>query len=287
MYGAIIGDIVGSKYEFDNIKTKDFPLFSSGCDYTDDTIMTVAVAKAIMLSREARASANGPGREFYDVLIEVMQDFGRRYPHPMGAYGSRFAAWLKSAEPQPYGSYGNGSAMRVFPCALSALSLEEALVMARISAEVTHNHPEGIKGAKAVAAAVFLAKIGRSKQEIRQYINNNFYNLDFTLDSIRDTYKFEASCQRSVPQAIAAFLESNSFEDAIRGIVSIGGDTDTTAAITGSIAWTFYTAANGGWSKNQITPEMSAILEKAKSYLPQEFIDIVEEFRKMCLSIQG
>lgn len=156
--------------------------------------------------------------------------------------------------------------------------------MARISAAVTHNHPEGIKGAEAVAAAIFMAKSGKSKEDIRKFIAENYYNLDFTLDSIRASYSFEASCQRSVPQAIVAFLESYSFEDAIRGIVSIGGDTDTTAAITGSIAWAYCTAANSSWSKNQITPEMSAILDKAKSYLPQEFIDIEKDFHEMCLS---
>lgn len=282
MYGAIIGDIVGSKYEFNNIKTKDFPLFSSECNYTDDTIMTVAVAKAIMLSRDEQCKTSGNGRSFFDILVEVMRDFGRRYPHPMGAYGSRFSEWLTSAEPQPYGSYGNGSAMRVSPCALAAVNLDEALEMARISAAVTHNHPEGIKGAEAVAAAIFMAKSGKSKEDIRKFIAENYYNLDFTLDSIRAAYRFEASCQRSVPQAIVAFLESYSFEDAIRGIVSIGGDTDTTAAISGSIAWAYYTAANSSWSKNQITPEMSAILDKAKSYLPQEFIDIEKDFHEMC-----
>ena len=215
MYGAFIGDIVGSKYEFNNIITKQFPLFSPGCDYTDDTIMTVAVAKAILLSREEQFKRDENGKGFQEFLIEVMQDFGRRYPHPTGAYGGSFAKWLRQKNPKPYGSYGNGSAMRVSPCGLAAVTMEEALALARASASVSHDHPEGIKGAEAVSAAVFLAKCGRTKEEIGQYISEHYYNLDFTLDSIRETYKFDGSCQGSVPQAIVAFLESENFEDAM------------------------------------------------------------------------
>ena len=285
MYGAFIGDIVGSKYEFNNIKTKDFPLFSAGCDYTDDSIMTAAVAKAIMLSREEMSRGNKSGKGFKDFLVESMQTFGRRYPHPTGAYGGRFAQWLRSNDPKPYGSFGNGAAMRVSPCGLAAVELKEAIALAELSAEVTHNHPEGIKGAKCVAAAVFLAKVGRSKDEIRQYVADNYYNLDFTLDSIRDSYRFDGSCQGSVPQALVAFFESASFEDAIRNVVSIGGDCDTTGAITGSIAWVYYAMQSGsysGWCSGKFDPEMLRIREKSKTYLPKELIEIAEEFHDIC-----
>ena len=279
MYGAFIGDIVGSKYEFNNIKTKDFPLFSPGCDYTDDSIMTAAVAQAILCT--AREDCG----DFSRVLVETMQDFGRRYPHPTGAYGGRFADWLRRENPAPYGSYGNGSAMRVSPCALAAVTLEEALELARVSAAVTHDHPEGIKGAEAVAAALFLAKTGASKEEIRQYVAEHFYSLDFTLDSIRADYHFDVSCQGSVPQAIVAFLESADFEDAVQGAVSIGGDCDTTGAMAGSIAWTYYTVEAGGteaWVQGRIPPAMEEIRAQADSLLPQEFIDIASAFHQLC-----
>lgn len=291
MYGAFIGDIVGSKYEFDNIKTKEFPLFSAGCDYTDDTIMTVAVAKAIMLSRqECFEKDENKGKGFQTILVEVMQDFGRRYPNPTGAYGGSFAKWLRQKTPKPYGSYGNGSAMRVSPCGLAAVTIKEALALARASASVTHNHPEGIKGAEAVSAAVFLAKCGKSKAEIRQYITEHYYNLDFTLDSIRETYKFDGSCQGSVPQAIVAFLESENFEDAIRNVISIGGDCDTTGAITGSIAWIYYAVRTGrydGWVYNRFDPSMLKIKTQAMAYLPKEFIEIADEFHEVCWKRAG
>ena len=284
MYGAFIGDIVGSKYEFNNIKTKDFPLFSSGCDYTDDSIMTVAVAKAIMMSREEMFRGNKSGKSFKDFLIESMRSFGRKYPHPTGAYGEGFSQWLRSKDPKPYGSFGNGAAMRVSPCGLAAVELKEAIALAEISAEVTHNHPEGIKGAECVAAAVFLAKSGKSKDEIRQYVADNYYDLDFTLDSIRDSYRFDGSCQGSVPQALVAFFESSSFEDAIRNVISIGGDCDTTGAITGSLAWVYYaiqSGSYGGWCSGQFDPEMLQIKEKAKAYLPKEFTEIADEFHEI------
>lgn len=283
MYGAFIGDIVGSKYEFHNIKTKSFPLFSQGCDYTDDTIMTVAVAKALLLSRREQFEKNR--KSFSAFLVEVMRDFGRRYPNPTGAYGGSFANWLRQDNPLPYGSYGNGSAMRVSPCGLAAVTMEEALTLARASACVTHNHPEGIKGAEAVSAAIFLAKSGESKEKIKQYIGEHYYDLNFTLDSIRDSYSFDGSCQGSVPQAIVAFLESVSFEDAIRNVISIGGDCDTTGAITGSIAWVYYAVQTGGysgWVDNKFDPAMLAIKAEALTYIPQEFSDIAEEFHEMC-----
>lgn len=281
MYGAFIGDIVGSKYEFNNIKTKTFPLFSAGCNYTDDSIMTTAVAKAILLSYDEQLKNKGNGKGFQEYLVEVMQNFGRKYPNPTGAYGGNFAKWLRQNNPKPYGSYGNGSAMRVSPCGLIAVTLEEALELARASACVTHNHPEGIKGAEAVSAAIFLAKCGNTKEEIKQYINDHYYNLNFTLDSIRDNYNFDGSCQGSVPQAIVAFLESENFEDAIRNVISIGGDCDTTGAITGSIAWIYY-AGYGNWVTDNFDISMQKIKNTAMEYLPKELIDIANKFSKVC-----
>ena len=260
LYGAIIGDIVGSKYEFNNITNKDFPFFSEGCGYTDDSIMTIAVANALQASWNKK-------EEFEHCLINEMQRLGRKYPHPQGGYGGRFAEWLQNDKPQPYNSFGNGSAMRVSACAIYAVELDEALELAKLSACVTHNHPEGIKGAKAVAAAIFLAKQKRTKAEIKEYIEKNFYILNETVDNIRKHYTFDETCQGTVPQAIVAFLESNSFEDAIRNAVSIGGDTDTVAAITGSIAWAFYLDA--------YSDAHDEIILKANAYLPQEFIDTI------------
>lgn len=284
MFGAFIGDIVGSKYEFDNIKTKQFPLFSEGCDYTDDSIMTVAMAEAILrCSRENRCTE----ADFRDVLVQTMQQFGRKYPHPTGAYGGRFADWLYQKNPQPYNSYGNGSAMRASPCGMIAVTMEEALCLGRVGADVTHNHPEGIKGAQATAAAVFLAKSGTSKAEIRQYIGEHFYPLDFTLDSIRAGYRFDVSCQGSVPQAIVAFLESDSFEDAVRNVISIGGDCDTTGAITGAIAWAYYATQSGDWYSDTVDAAMQSIKNQAITYLPEEFITINRDFHALCRKRAG
>lgn len=235
MYGAMIGDMVGSRFEFDPIKTKDFELFTEESTFTDDTVMTVAVARALM-------SYKKHGGDFKEILIEQMLYLGNKHPH--AGYGAMFSDFLHSDNPQPYGSYGNGSAMRVGPVGLYAESIEEALELAKQSAEVTHNHPEGIKGAQAIAVAVFLAKTGESKDYIRAYIHHYFYPLDFTLDDIRESYSFDVTCQGSVPPAIVAFLESTSFEDAIRNAISLGGDSDTLAAITGSIAWSYYLVQN-------------------------------------------
>ena len=283
MYGAFIGDIVGSKYEFNNIKTKDFPLFSAGCDFTDDTIMTVAVAKAILLSREDRF--HGKEGSFCETLVRTMQEYGRRYPNPTGAYGGTFALWLRQDDPKPYGSFGNGAAMRVSPCGLVAVNMEEALALARASAVVSHDHPEGIRGAEAVAAAVFMAKTGRTKEEIGKYIGAHYYDLNFTLASIRPSYDFDGSCQGSVPQAIVAFLESESFEDAIRNVISIGGDCDTTGAITGSIAWTYYAVQGtgySGWAEGRLGKDMQAVKDSAQPYLPAEFTEAAEAFHEVC-----
>lgn len=268
MLGAIIGDIVGSKYEFDNIKTKDFPFVSKGCTFTDDTVMTIAVARAIM-------RMHNEGCDFTMAVVEEMKLLGNEYIQ--AGYGDRFYFWLKSDNFEPYNSYGNGSAMRVSPCGLYAKSLEEALTLAKKSAEVTHNHPEGIKGAQAVAAAIYLAKNKKSKAEIAQYIRDNFYPLEETLDEIRPYYDFDETCQGSVPQAITAFLESESFEDAIRNAVSIGGDTDTIAAMAGSVALAFYKNDTEEWKEYHW-----ALYELAKIFLPADFIKTIDEFEELC-----
>lgn len=226
MTGAIAGDIIGSVYEFDNIKTTDFPLFTNESDYTDDTIMTVAVADWLL---------NGGD------LAKVMQRYGREYPYPTGGYGGRFSGWLREKDPLPYNSWGNGSAMRVSAVGWMFDSLEKTLEVAKETAVVTHNHPEGIKGAQATAAAIYLARTGKSKQDIKQYIETTFsYDLGRTCDEIRPFYRFNESCQGTVPEAIIAFLDSSDFENAIRLAVSLGGDSDTLACITGGIAEAFY-----------------------------------------------
>lgn len=269
MLGAIIGDVVGSVYEWNNIKIKDFELFKPNCFFTDDTVMTVAVAKALIVTREKQAKSKEK-ISFKKELVKQMQEFGRKYPN--SGYGGMFSCWLMSDDPQPYNSFGNGSAMRVSPCGYIAVDLDEALELAKASAEVTHNHPEGIKGAQAVAAAIFLARCNKSKEEIKQYIEEHFYTLDKTLDEIRPTYTFNETCQETVPQAIQAFLESMDFEDAIRNAISLGGDSDTLAAITGSIAWAYYREFGC-----PIDSELKEIVDKVYTYLPQEFIDIYEQ----------
>lgn len=237
MLGAIIGDIVGSRFEFKNIRTKTFDLFSGGwrrCTFTDDTIMTIAVAKALTKYKEIKNI-----EKFKKTLVRTMRFVGTRYP--FCGYGQRFSFWLFSVCPlPPYNSFGNGSAMRVSPVAWYANSLEEAESLAKATAEVTHNHPEGIKGAQAIASAIYLARTGKAKEEIRQYITQNYYQINFTLDEIRPTYRFDETCQGSCPQALQAFFESTDFEDAIRNAISIGGDSDTIAAMAGSIAEAYY-----------------------------------------------
>ena len=273
MYGAVIGDIIGSTFEFREVKKKEIPLFAWGSDYTDDTILTIAVARALLQWK-------AEGGDLHRAMCSQMRELGRKYPSPLGSYGIRFSKWLHSSNPTPYNSCGNGSAMRVSPCGLMAGSLEEALELAKISAEVTHNHPEGIKGAQAVAAAIFLARTGRTKEEIREYIQANFYPLDRTLEEIRPDYSFDGTCQGSVPESIIAFLESESFEDAIRNTISLGGDADTMGAITGSIAWSYYMARNNG----KLMEDMRILMENAEEYLPREFRDTIEEFRQACWS---
>ncbi len=267
--GAIIGDVVGSVYEWNNIKTKNFELLKPECFFTDDTVMTVAVAQALIRTSEKQSETNEK-ISFQRELIDRMQYFGNRYPN--AGYGGMFRSWLASENPQPYNSFGNGSAMRVSPCGYIAVTLEEALMLARASAEVTHNHPEGIRGAQATAAAIFLARCKKSKADIKQYIKENFYALDRTLDEIRPGYTFDVSCGGTVPQAIQAFLESTDFEDAIRNAVSLGGDSDTLAAVTGSIAWAYYRDFGSPTDE-----KLKAIAERVYTYLPQEFIEICEK----------
>ncbi|HEM4765467.1 TPA: ADP-ribosylglycohydrolase family protein [Streptococcus suis] len=231
MFGAIVGDVIGSRFEGRDIKSKDFDLFHPNCRFTDDSVMTAAVAASFL-------GLNEPFDDLEEALVLNMKDFGKLYPR--AGYGPQFKKWIESKDSEPYNSFGNGSAMRVSACGHVGKSLEETLDLAERVAFVTHNHPEGIKGAQAVAGAIFLARTGKSKEEIRQFVTDNFYNLDFTLDAIRPSYQFDSSCQGSVPQAIVAFLEAEDFEDAIRNAVSLGGDSDTLAAIAGSIAEPFF-----------------------------------------------
>lgn len=269
MLGAIIGDIVGSRFEFDNHKSKDFEMFTNECFATDDSIMTLAVAKAIMETEKIkRLSARGfeNDEEYYsalgDMAVRYMREIGQRYPGC--GYGARFGRWVFSEKPKPYNSYGNGSAMRISAAGFFAKSENEAIELSKAITSVTHNHPEGIKGAEAAAVAVFMAYNSSTKKEIRDRMNS-YYTLDFKIDEIRDEYEFNETCQETVPQAIEAFLESVSFEDAIRTAVSVGGDSDTLATITGSIAEAYYGV-----------PE--SIREKALSYLDADLKTIYEEW---------
>lgn len=231
MIGAIIGDVVGSRFEWHNHKSKDFDLFKRKCHVTDDSVMSLAIALSIM-------QCEGDYSDLSAKAIENMQGLGKIYIK--AGYGGNFIKWIMSKNPKPYNSYGNGSAMRVSACGYAAKSIKEAKELSAKVTEVTHNHPEGMKGAEAVAVAIFLARKGKSMDKIRKYITENYYKIDFTLDEIRDGYEFDVSCQGSVPVAFEAFFESTSFEDAIRNAISVGGDSDTIGAITGSIAEAYY-----------------------------------------------
>lgn len=250
--GAMIGDIVGSIYEFKNHRSTEFTLFSEKCHFTDDTVMTAAVADWLIKGGS---------------LSDIMRSWGRIYP--TRGYGRMFYRWLTSpyeADRKPYNSCGNGSAMRVSPCGFWAKSLDEALELAKLSAEVSHNHPEGIKGAQAVAAAIFMARQKSSKEEIKSYIEQTFgYNLSRTCDEIRPTYLFNSTCQGTCPEAIIAFLESHDFESAIRLAISLGGDSDTLAAITGGIAAAYYGIPQ-------------KIVLQATLYLSDQILDVIEQF---------
>jgi len=251
--GATTGDIIGSIYEFNNIKTVDFPLFSEGCCATDDSILTFATIDVLLNKGD---------------YTKTYHEYGRKYPDPdYGGYGGSFKNWINTDDPKPYNSWGNGSAMWVSPIGWAFQTLEETLDEAQKSAAVTHDHPEGIKGAQSVAAAIFLGRTGKSKEEIKRYLTNNFgYNLERNIRDIREIYDFEVSCQDSVPEAIIAFLESNDFEQAIRLAISIGGDSDTIACITGGIAEAFY-------------GEVPKLIEKkVLEILPEEFKMLAQQF---------
>lgn len=274
MIGAIVGDIAGSRFEWHNRKSKRFTFLKGEhesrhpCYFTDDSVMTLAVADAIMKWREA-------GGGSYDALsaeaIMSMHEFGRLYPR--AGYGGAFSRWLRAETPQPYNSWGNGSAMRVSACGWAGRTLDEVKAMSRAVTEVTHNHPEGIKGAEATAVATFLARTGKSMKEIRDVVVRDYYPLDFTLDEIRPTYKFDVSCQGSVPQALEAFFESTSFEDAIRNAISIGGDSDTIGAICGAVAGAYYGVPD-------------EIRVKAETFLDGRLRNTLHAFElKFCLTI--
>ena len=252
MLGATIGDVVGSVYEFNNTKDYYFNLLTPRSKFTDDTVMTLAVAK--WLTEDKTHS--------HEYLVQCMRELGLKYP--WAGYGGSFKRWLIECEPKPYNSWGNGSGMRVSPVGFYAKSLDEALDLAKISAEVTHNHPEGIKGAQAIAAAVFLTKQGKSKEELREYLETAFgYDLHRTIDGIRPEYTYDVSCMGSTPEAIIAYLDSHDFESAIRNAVSIGGDSDTIGAIAGAIAQAAYEMpkALAGYCYGLLTPTLRHILD--------------------------
>ena len=252
MIGAIAGDIIGSVYEHDPIKTKDFPLFRRDCCFTDDTVLTIAVANAILGDGNYRQS---------------VWDLGRGYPY--AGYGASFINWLRSANPQPYDSWGNGSAMRVSPVGFAFDTINEVLEEATRSAKISHDHPEGVKGAQATALAVFLARTTRDRGQIRVEISDRFgYDLSRSVEGIRPTYTFDVSCQGSVPEAIISFLESDSYEDAIRNAISLGGDSDTLACITGGIAEAYY---------GSVPEEIS---DKVREHLTEDLWGIVERFQE-------
>ena len=261
MYGAILGDIIGSPYEFDRGgKTKDFPLFIRSSAFTDDTVMTVAVAEALM---------NTKGRDDAKIkaeLIRCMQSWAVKYPD--AGYGGMFGRWIYQTDPKPYGSFGNGSAMRVAAAGWLYETLTETRRIAKLTAEVTHNHPEGIKGAEATAAAIFLARTGMTKDEIKDYIIKEFrYDLSRTCDEIRPGYRHDETCQKTVPEALTAFLEGKDFEDVIRCAVSLGGDCDTLTCIAGGVAEAFYGVP-------------AALVAECRRRLPADILAVTDRFDK-------
>ena len=264
MIGAILGDIIGSPYEFDRgDKTKDFPLFCRESEFTDDTVMTIAVAEAL-LDAQPKAEDDWIRRR----LISSMKKWGAKYPD--AGYGTGFMLWLIKENTKPYNSFGNGSAMRVSAAAWIYNNIESVRHAARLTAEVTHNHPEGIKGAQATASAIFLARTGHSKAEIKTYIEREFgYDLSRTCDEIRPGYRHVESCMETVPEAITAFLEGDRFEDVIRTAVSLGGDCDTLTAIAGSIAEGFYGVPEELHKEcmRRLPKDMLMVLEQIDLYL--------------------
>ncbi len=269
MYGAILGDIIGSPYEFDvnNIKTTEFELFSERSEFTDDSVMTLAVAEALM-----NCGTGADEDTMKKALVEAMKKYGRRYP--FAGYGARFSMWLEEEEPAPYNSYGNGSAMRVSPAAwLCQEDLQQMLHIAAVTAAVSHNHPEGIKGAQATAAVIFMGIHGASKEEIRDTVSKAFgYDLTKTCDEIRPGYHHVESCQETVPQAIAAFLEGDSFESVIRLAVSLGGDSDTLACIAGSMAEAFYGVPEDlrREARERLAPDLRSVLDRFDRKLEED-----------------
>lgn len=273
--GAIAGDIAGSRFEFQNRKNKVFELFTGECRVTDDSVMTIAAAKAIMEAMKRKklyADGNELDSGFYALLksetVGYMRQIGRRYPDC--GYGGMFSLWLWSDNPQPYNSFGNGAAMRISPAGFAAGTESQAVKLARAVTSVTHNHAEGMRGAEAVAVTVFMARHGFTKAQIREKITSCYYPLDFTIDEIRDDYIFDGTCQKTVPQALEAFLEASSFEDALRTAISLGGDSDTLAAIAGAAAEAFYGVPD-------------AIKTKALSYLDAGLLAIYEEWCEFIL----
>ena len=261
MIGAILGDMIGAPYEFDRgKKTKEFPLFSGGSQFTDDSVMTIAVAEALM------DSAGKTDEEVRSALIASMLKWGRRYPD--AGYGGMFYRWLHGSQPEPYNSFGNGSAMRASAAGWLYVSFEETWKKARLTAEVTHNHPEGIKGAECVATVIWLARNGKTKEEIRTFVEDTFgYDLSRTCDEIRPGYRHVESCQETVPEAVTAFLEGKDFEDVIRTAVSLGGDCDTLACIAGSIAEAFY-------------PVPAEMEKECRKRLPEDMLEVLDRFEK-------
>lgn len=259
MLGAIIGDIVGSIYEFNNYRSKVFNFFSPKCFFTDDSVMTFAVFEAL-------SKCKGKYGKLESLTVKEMQKYGKKYPNM--SYGGRFALWLREKNPQPYNSFGNGSAMRISAVPYFASSLDEVKQLSRLVTIVSHNHEEGIKGAEATAVAVYLTLQGKNKEEIKKYIEENYYNLNFDYEDLKKNYFFNETCQNTVPQAIYCFLISENFEDAIRTGVSIGGDTDTLCAITGAIAEAYY-----GIDKT--------MKEKALSFLDKDLLKKYNEFEKL------
>ena len=254
--GTICGDIICSTREFHPIKTKEFTLFNKYSGFTDDTVMTLAIASWLMTDKNST-----------EVLISQIQKFGQRYPN--AGYGRMFRDWLIAENPQPYNSWGNGSAMRVSPVAWAADSLSETQKLAKASSVITHNHPEGLKGALAIGDAVFLARMGNSKEKIKHHIETNYnYDLNHGVDEIRRNYKFDVSCQGSVPQSIICFLEGQDYEDTIKNAISLGGDADTQAAIAGSIASAYWDVP-------------SKITSKAISYLDPFLFDVLVKFNEL------
>ena len=284
MIGAIVGDIAGSRFEFNNHKLKEFDLFVTckpltkfteetlrialdSSTYSDDSVMTLAIAKAIMRWCECGDTTYGA---LSALTVSTMREFGRMYP--LAGYGGTFDLWLHDEKMGPYNSWGNGAAMRVSACGWAGQTLDEVKAMSRAVTEVTHNHPEGIKGAEATAVATFLARTGKSMEEIRDVVVRDYYPLDFTLDEIRPTYEFDVSCQGSVPQALEAFFESTSFEDAVRNAISIGGDSDTIGAICGAVAGAYYGV-----------PE--EIRMKAETFLDKPLLDALHGFESTILDV--